>query len=200
MPPCWAAAEYDGAVRAVLLEYKEHDRRAAVPVLARALARAVGAAAPRGPVVLVPVPSSPAAVRARGGDHVYRLARAASGDLRRSGWSPRVARLLGAARTRRDSAGLDAGERRANLAGAFRPRRGSERLAEALGGPFVLVDDLVTTGATLTEAARTLRTFCVDAVHAAVIAATVRRVSITACRASRHALTRTGGDETPPSG
>jgi predicted amidophosphoribosyltransferase len=148
-------------------------------------------------VLLVPVPSAPAAVRARGGDHVDRLARAAADRLRRDGGTVRVARLLAAARGRRDSAGLGPADRRANLAGAF---RWSGRPADVPGTPVVLVDDLVTTGATLAEAAALLRTVGVGPVYAAVVAATVRRVPITACRPSRHALTETGGDETPPRG
>ncbi|HEV7754720.1 MAG TPA: phosphoribosyltransferase family protein, partial [Mycobacteriales bacterium] len=182
LPPCWASAQYAGAVRAVLLAYKEHDRRDVLPALGGALGRAVAAGVPRGPVVLVPVPSSPAAVRARGGDHVDRLARAAADRLRRDGGTVRVARLLAAARGRRDSAGLGPADRRANLAGAF---RWSGRPADVPGTPVVLVDDLVTTGATLAEAAALLRTVGVGPVYAAVVAATVRRVPITACRPSR---------------
>jgi predicted amidophosphoribosyltransferase len=194
LPPCWASARYAGAVRAVLLAYKEHDRRDVLPALGGALGRAVAAGVPRGPVVLVPVPSSPAAVRARGGDHVDRLARAAAGRLRRAGWSPRVARLLAVARRRRDSAGLGAADRRANLAGAFRGSGDPPR------APVVIVDDLVTTGATLAEAAAVLRATGVGALHAAVVAATLRRVPITPCRPLCHARDETGGDETPPRG
>jgi predicted amidophosphoribosyltransferase len=199
LPPCWAAADYTGVVRATLLAYKEHDRRDTVPALGGALAGAVTAAAvlPAGPVLLVPVPSTPAAARARGGDHVDRLARAAAARLRREGWSPRVVRLLEAARRRRDSAGLNAADRRANLVGAF---RWSGRGRGARRASVVIVDDLVTTGATLAEAAAVLRTLGAGSVYGAVVAATLRRDLITACRKPRHALNETGGDETPPSG
>jgi predicted amidophosphoribosyltransferase len=176
LPPCWAAADYDGPVRELLLAYKERGHRALGPGLGAALARAVGDAVPCGSVTLVPVPSTAAAVRARGGDHVYRLARAAADALRAWGWEPQVARLLVAAGARRDSAGLDATQRRDNRAGAFRARP-SVRPHHDPTSPVVLVDDLVTTGATLAEGARVLRAVQVGPLSAAVVAATVRRRS-----------------------
>jgi predicted amidophosphoribosyltransferase len=176
LPPCWTAADYDGPVRELLLAYKERGHRALGPGLGAALARAVAAAVPRGPVTLVPVPSTAAAVRARGGDHVYRLARAAAGALRAGGREPQVARLLVAAGARRDSAGLDAAQRRDNRAGAFRARPAVVP-DRALTAHVVLVDDLVTTGATLAEAARVLRAVPVGTLSGAVVAAAVRRRS-----------------------
>ncbi|HEV7756405.1 MAG TPA: phosphoribosyltransferase family protein, partial [Mycobacteriales bacterium] len=119
--------------------------------------------------------------RARGGDHVDRLARAAAGRLRRAGWAPRVARLLAVARRRRDSAGLGAADRRANLAGAFRGSGEFRGSGDPPRAPVVIVDDLVTTGATLAEAAAVLRATGVGALHSAVVAATLRRVPITPC-------------------
>ena len=69
LPPTWAVAGYAGPVRAALAAYKEHGSRALAGPLGAALARAVTAAAgatgPTGaPVLLVPVPSTRAAVRA----------------------------------------------------------------------------------------------------------------------------------------
>jgi predicted amidophosphoribosyltransferase len=73
----------------------------------------------------------------------------------------------------RDQAGLGARARQQNLAGAFRVRR---RLRE----PVVLVDDLVTTGASLTEATRTLRAAGVVVLGAATVAATQRTAAVRA--------------------
>ncbi|HEY0487065.1 MAG TPA: phosphoribosyltransferase family protein, partial [Mycobacteriales bacterium] len=216
-PRCWAVADYDGPVRAALLAYKEHDRRTLAPVLGRALGRAVVGVVPASsgapdPVVLVPVPSTPAAVRARGADHVLTLARVVAGELVRTGRDVRVGRLLGVARTRRDSAGLDAAARRENLAGAFRARLPD--VARSAAARIVLVDDLVTTGATLAEATAALGAVGVRPAGAAVVAATGRRhpptsagrapdggrySPVTACRACRHAQLPTGGDEAPSS-
>jgi len=67
-----------------------------------------------------------------------------------------------------DQAGLGARARQENLSGAFRLRR-------PIGdGAVVIVDDLVTTGSSLTEAARVLREARIPVLGAATIAATVR--------------------------
>ena len=79
----------------------------------------------RGPVLLVPVPSSPAALRTRGRDHVRELTRRAVAELRAAGVPAAEARLLRRRGRVRDSAGLSAAQRRANLAGTFAARSGA---------------------------------------------------------------------------
>jgi predicted amidophosphoribosyltransferase len=171
-PPCCAAADYAEPVRSLVLAYKERGARALAPALGGALARAVAAVATPGPVLLVPIPSRPEAARARGGDHLARLAAAAARALPgRSGWRPQVAHALVAYRGRPDSAGLDAASRRTARVGAFGMRHPC-----LPPGPVVVVDDVVTTGATLAEAAQVLRSAGPVAVRAATVAATVRRL------------------------
>ncbi|MGW3145766.1 ComF family protein [Streptomyces sp. NPDC001177] len=106
-------------------------------------------------VLLVPVPSARWAVRARGHDPVRRIALAAAGELRRSGTSAQVAAVLRQRRAVADQSGLDSRQRLRNLADALEVAAGGARLL--LGGRVVLVDDLMTTGASLTEAARAVR-------------------------------------------
>ncbi|GGN38376.1 ComF family protein [Streptomyces fuscichromogenes] len=181
LPAVYAAAPYADEVRAALLAHKERGALALAGVLGATLAGAVRAglrdgrivrvvgswtgtadgAAGSGPVLLVPVPSAPWAVRARGHDPVRRIALAAAAELRRAGTPARVAPVLRQRRAVADQAGLNSRQRFANIAGALEVTEyGAGLLA---GGRVVLVDDLVTTGATLAEAARAVREAAEDA-------------------------------------
>jgi predicted amidophosphoribosyltransferase len=121
----------------------------------------------RSGVVVVEVAPSPGSVRARDGDHVLELALTAARHVRACGVDVRVVRSLVGVRRRRDQVGLGRADRAANLAGSMRAVAGLDRR-----DVVVLVDDLVTTGATLQEATRALRTVGVEPVGAAVVAAT----------------------------
>ncbi|AWZ07763.1 ComF family protein [Streptomyces sp. ICC4] len=117
-------------------------------------------------------PSARHRVRARGHDPARRIALAASARLRRAGVPARVAPVLRLRRAVADQAGLGAPERRENLAGAMEAGPDAVRVT-AGAARIVLVDDLVTTGATLAEAARALRAAGAGPVcGAAVVAAT----------------------------
>ncbi len=133
-PEVRAAGEYTGPLRTALLRYKERGRRD----LAGPLARELAALLPAGPLHLVPAPSRPSAARARGGDHVLRLARTAAAGRRDVDVHP----VLALSRRARDSVGLDPAARTANLAAHLRVR-------SAPPARVLLVDDVVTTGATL---------------------------------------------------
>jgi predicted amidophosphoribosyltransferase len=144
-PPALAAGRYAGPLRTALLRYKERGRRDLARPLAALLAGPLHELAPPRPPTttwLLPAPSRPAAARARGGDHVLRLCQALSAqraDLR-------VAHSLRLDRGVRDSVGLDAAARAANLRGRIRVR--ADRLPPP-GDRSLIVDDVVTTGATL---------------------------------------------------
>lgn len=155
LPVVYAAAPYEDAVRAALLAHKERGALALAGPLGTALAGAVRAGGGDGPVLLVPVPSARRAVRARGHDPARRIALAAAGQLRRTGTPARVLGVLRQRRAVADQSGLDSRQRLDNLAGALEVVAGGTRLLG--GGLVVLVDDLMTTGASLAEAARAVR-------------------------------------------
>jgi predicted amidophosphoribosyltransferase len=176
-PPTVAAGAYAGPVRPAVVAFKERGRAELGGVLGAALALAVaavvaGTGGPPRPVALVPVPSSAAGLRARGRDHVGELVRSAVAELRAAGVAAVRAPLLRRTGRVRDSAGLSAAERRVNLTGTF-----TVRSAPPPGALLVLTDDVVTSGATLTEAATALAPVCPEGgppVLAAVVAATPR--------------------------
>ncbi|MFC4531618.1 ComF family protein [Sphaerisporangium dianthi] len=185
LPDCWSAACYEGAVRRVVLAYKERGRTALAPPLAACLASTLLAAlAARGfpsgaPLILVPVPSSRRSVRRRGHDPVRRLAVLAARALRARGWPAVAAPVLAQRRRVRDQAGLSASERAANIDRALGVRGGpiavQRRLQGSPAAVVVLLDDIVTTGATLAEAARALRGAGAAVPLAVTLAATPRR-------------------------
>jgi predicted amidophosphoribosyltransferase len=167
----FAATAYENAVRRALLGYKERGRRDLAGPLAGLLAVAVRAAAEAGRAspgrtLLVPVPSARSVAAGRGGDHVVRLTRRAAVL---GGWRS-APRVLALTRAVRDSAGLDTAQRSANMAGAMcaRPARA--------GWTVLVVDDIVTTGATVREACRALAAAGWPVAGAAVVAATPRRL------------------------
>jgi predicted amidophosphoribosyltransferase len=176
-----AAAAYDGAVRDLVVAHKERHRLALARPLGGLLAAAVlglceaaGVEAGRDgrPVLLVPVPSHPSVVRERRHDPLLRTARCAAGELRRHGVPARVDRPLRVLRRPGDQAGLDARGRAENVRGTLAARPGRP----APAGTLVLVDDVVTTGATLREAQRALEAAGLVVTGAATVAATRRHL------------------------
>ncbi|HWI30466.1 MAG TPA: phosphoribosyltransferase family protein [Microbacterium sp.] len=179
----WSGLPFEGPVAGALRALKEEGRtslaRALAPALASALAAAAEAAVVQGAaaqasavqtsavhgadahpgLLVVPVPASRKAIRRRG----YRVV-----DLlvRRAGVVP--ARLLVPARRTVDQRGLGASARRSNVEGSLRARA-------CAGLEIVVVDDVVTTGATLEEAARALTAEGARVLAAATVAATPRR-------------------------
>ncbi len=162
-----AAGVHGGVLQRTVVAWKEVPTPSLAPVLAHLLAASVcelleGA----DETVLVPVPSSRRSRRARGADVVDQLTAATRGVLDGLGVRATVARGLRMSRQTADQSGLGARERAANLAGAFVavPRR-------LRPGSVVVVDDVVTTGATLRVAVRALRAHDVPVLGAATVSA-----------------------------
>lgn len=155
----WWGAPFREPLRTAVSAYKDRGRTDLLPVLVPLLRRALAAAVRDEPslatavradarIDVVPVPSSRAAGRRRGRAPVVQLAHAAVRDL--PGFQVRP--LVRPARRVADQSGLHRAERVRNLAGAH-----VAVPAPLPGLPVLLLDDVVTTGATLGEAARALR-------------------------------------------
>lgn len=149
--PVFALGRYAGARRQALLALKERGRGDLVVPLAHTLALGVHRLVTWGlvetPLAIVPAPTRRSAARRRGGDPVTRLARAAVAahpDVT-------VAPVLRMKALARDSVGLGTSARERNLAGRVLLRGRLPRT------DVLVVDDIVTTGATARESVSTLR-------------------------------------------
>lgn len=171
--PVCSALQYEGIARRVLLAYKDGGRVDVARALGRALRAAIAEAQRHAPAgageqhALLPVliPSTRAAWRRRG-YHPTRSVLARAHIL-----VPPLWRALRLSRQTADQAGLSAGERSGNREGSM---VASRRLA---GRECLIVDDIVTSGATVAEAARAISAAGGRVVGAATIASTPRRSS-----------------------
>jgi ComF family protein len=150
-PPAWdwarAAAEYEGVARDAIHAFKFDGKTALARPLAALVAEQWGVAVGSDVAALVPVPLARGRRRERGFNQAALLAGRLGARLGvpvRAGWLARV-------RATRPQSDLGAAERRANVRGAFAAP------ATVAGRHVVVVDDVLTTGATAAECARALR-------------------------------------------
>ena len=160
----WAAIwYYEGYIRSSILRYKFHRARHYAPVYGRLLAMRLLNEHPEGFDVLTWVPVSGLRRFTRGYDQVELLAQAVGKEL---GMEP--VRLLRKIRNNRPQSWIASPEkRRANVLGVYRAVD-----PEAVRGRrILLLDDIITTGATAGECARVLLTAGAKEVHCGCIAA-----------------------------
>ena len=162
-----SVAQYRDEVRAVLLAYKEDGEREAGKVLTEALLQARRGISNYSVCTFVPIPSNPKSVRRRGRDFMLDLCNQVaiqSGD--------KVLSIIKVNRDVQDQSKLSEKERSQNLVGAFDCAPKNLKLLAKF--PIILVDDLLTTGATLREAQRALRQRGVIPIGAITAAHTAR--------------------------
>lgn len=176
--PAFAAAEYADPLRALILAHKERQVFALARPLGRVLAGVLAPHVRDGRVLLVPVPSRRATVRARGHDSLLRLTRVAAVLCRAEGADVAVVPLLRQRLRVADQAGLGAGARAENLRDSLvvggRARAALVRDGRPLS--VIVCDDVLTTGATAREAQRALEDGGLVVRALACLAATRKRV------------------------
>ncbi|MCG7580013.1 ComF family protein [Mycolicibacterium sp. OfavD-34-C] len=178
--PVLSLGRYAGPRRKAIVAVKEHGRTDLIRPLAHALRDGLAHLMTWGilesPLVVVPAPTKRSSARRRGGDPVTRIAKLAvaspdliTGSDLSADASPDLSAVAGtdpdvvadsglsvvvALRLKtftRDSVGLSSADRQRNIAGRVRRIR-------AVDGPVLLVDDIVTTGATAAESVHVLQT------------------------------------------
>ena len=153
--PIYSSIEYSPIAGKVLLAAKERGLIQADELILHALKRSLfHCVQDEGVGMLIPIPSRPSVARLRGRQFILELSR----QLTASTHLPTFENLTHTRKVR-DQSSLDAKARIENLAGSMKAMR-------YLSGKAILIDDLVTTGATLAEAARALREQGIEVVAA----------------------------------
>ena len=154
---------YEECVRKSLLRYKFYNERNLAVPYGRLLAMKIMEEHPEGLDILTWIPISRLRKLRRGYDQCELLARAVGEEL---GMTP-VPTLKKIRNNRRQSGIVGAAQRRANVLGVYRVLD-AETVRDKR---ILLLDDIVTTGATAGEAARVLLTAGASEVHCAAVAA-----------------------------
>jgi ComF family protein len=166
-----AYGSYESGLRELIHLLKYEQVRPAATVLGRMLGEAIGdlpLSFMRGPVVTVPVPLYAKKFRQRGFNQAELIARAALKLL--PGGFELNAQALQRCRETQSQIGLSRHQRRENMRGAFvvaTPK-------EIQGCEVLLVDDVMTTGTTVSECARVLRRAGASKVYVATVARTLK--------------------------
>ena len=172
-----AYGSYDGALRDLIHLLKFDQVRPIAPILGRMLADVIAAlepALPPGTIAVVPVPLHRKKKAERGFNQAEVIARAALHHLaRRDKFEARFELCADALVRSRDTGsqiGLSRRQRRENLRDAFAVREPAPILKRSI----LLVDDVLTTGATASECARVLRRAGAGRVWVATVARTLK--------------------------
>lgn len=166
--PRWAASTYDGLTRDLIIEHKERGALTLNRPLGALLALSVATVVPAGALTVVPIPAHARSLHRRGFDSLATLAGQCVRHLQSAGRPAERVSMLHRVRDDGRQVGRGRRARRVAVARTMQARPSKSDL------PVVVVDDVFTSGATLSEAVRALRAANVTIAGVATIAATPR--------------------------
>ncbi len=174
--PALAAGDYEPPLGNLLVALKDDHALQLAGFLAQLLAQIVSVVAgvfggSKSKLCLVPIPSSAKALRRRGFDHMGMLANRASKKLTSLGLVTETTELLVQKTGLRDQSELGRNSRWQAKTGAMRLRDGTC----VPKNPIILVDDVITTGATMHEAYRVLKENQAAIIGVVALAQTVKK-------------------------
>jgi ComF family protein len=178
-----AYGSYDGGLRELIHLLKYNGVRPAANVLGRMLAEAMEDLQPHfaeTEILLAPVPLHARKLRQRGFNQSEMIARSALKLNSAGGRFHLRANLLERCRETRSQIGLSRHQRRENIRGAFKVTNPDE----VNGRAVLVVDDVFTTGTTVSECARILRRAGASKVYVATVARTLKTEAQSAIRDS----------------
>lgn len=147
---------YGNEVSSVVLKAKEDGLRVAQRLLAQALTKSILAWSNRVNLrdcVLVPIPSSKKAIRRRGRAFMHPILQISINQLQQSGFEGiEWKEVLKHTRSVLDQSQLNFEERAANLRNAFHLVKNGREIQAITNKQIILIDDVVTSGATLLSA------------------------------------------------
>ena len=174
--PIYFKSDYTSKTASVILAAKESNDLNAIALLASAISQSIifSIADLRlsNEITLITIPSAPSAIRRRGRDHINTLAEYVQKELEQNSITAYYAPILFQKKSIRDQSQLSGQQRMENTKGKF-----AVKSCEVPQGAVYLIDDLVTTGASMLEGARALSEAKIT-IAAGVTACAVGRISL----------------------
>jgi predicted amidophosphoribosyltransferase len=174
--PIYFKSDYNSKTASVILAAKEGNDLNAIALLASAISQSIVFSTldlrVNGIITLITIPSSTSAIRRRGRDHINILAQHVLKNLEEKSITAYYAPILFQKKSTKDQSQLSSRQRMENTKGKF-----VVKSCEIPQGAVYLIDDLITTGASMLEGVRALSEAKIT-IAAGVTACAVGRISL----------------------
>ena len=174
--PIYFKCDYTSKTASVILAAKEGNDLKSTALLASAISESIALSITdlglSNLITLISIPSAPSSIRRRGRDHINTLAEYVLKDLHQKSITAYYLPILFQKKSIRDQSQLSSQQRIENTKGKF-----SVKSCEIPQGAVYLIDDLITTGASMLEGVRALSEAKIT-IAAGVTACAVGRISL----------------------